>query len=397
MDWKSAQHNQDGATIIPKRWLHLHYYEALNILFRTENSLRIFVYTILKNNFFEKWADSAIQISDGEQSTISSLTKKRIAQAQGFGYLGYKITSPLMHLNSGELVRLITSETYWSIFKGYFKGKKDIIRTKLDEVGTVRNSLAHFRPIKNDDIELIKQNVKHALIGVEECLSEMTSAYNVVPTNTVDKWYKELVLLGTDLCGIQLYQSRNEEWLRIQITFKSKILERSHWWSEYYSYTVLNFNTPSIIQLYENLRKYVTYVAENVSYATINEDLMPEFSKSISFVFRKDVFSSNSETINDDIKNMLLKVQEEVTLVEEDNLAKGELISTARASAELKKSEDDDRWVTDSEGLKCIFQEDDPAEYWGDVGLYHQDFIAGITKYPWMPSGISDKESPFDY
>ncbi len=104
MDWRTAQTQPDGSFNIPKRWLHIHYYEALNILFRTENALRVFVYVTLKNSLFDKWADTTIQVSDTEQATISSLAKKRIAQAEGFGYLGYEITSPLMHLNSGELV-----------------------------------------------------------------------------------------------------------------------------------------------------------------------------------------------------------------------------------------------------------------------------------------------------
>jgi hypothetical protein len=396
MDWKTAQTQTGGALNVPKRWLHLHYYEALNILFRTENALRVFVYVTLKNNHFDKWSDTAIQVSENEQSTISALANKRITQAQGFGYLGYEITSPLMHLNSGELVRLITSDTYWNLFKSYFKGKREIIRTKLDEVGTVRNSLAHFRPIKYDDIELIKQNVKHALIGVEECLSAMTRTYNVVPTNTKEDWYKSLKTLGTELCDIHIFQSKNEDWIRLQITFKAKILKKDQWWDEYISYTVLNLVSPAIIKSYKNIRKYVTYVTEFIPYAKIGEDLLPSFAKSVSFTFRKDVLASNEKEISADMKNMLLKIEQEVALVEQDNLARGELIETARTTAQIKESGDQKRWVPDSENLNCSFREDDPAEYWGDVGLYHSDFIAGTSKYPWMPSTISEKDGPFD-
>lgn len=397
MDWKSAQPQAGGAVSIPKRWLSLHYYEALNILFRTENALRVFVYITLKSNQFDNWANTTIQVSDNEQSTISLIAKKRIAQAEGFGYLGYEIKSPLMHLNSGELVRLITSDACWDkFFKPYFKGKKEIIRTKLDEVGTVRNSLAHFRPIKHDDIELIKQNVKHALIGVEECLSEMTKTYDVVATNTKDEWYKNLKTLGTDLCEIQIYQSSNQEWIRIQVTFKSKILKREQWWNEYFAYTVPNLISSAIVKSYKDIQKYVTYVTEFLPYASIGEDLMPSFSKAVSFTFRKDVVTAHAAEIGSDLKSVLLKVQEEVALVEQDNLAKGDLIEITRTSAQLKESGESKAWVSSSDSLKCPFREDDPAEYWGDVGLYHSDFIAGISKYPWMPSSISDKESPFD-
>jgi hypothetical protein len=47
MDWHQAKQVNE-AVQIPDRWLHLHYYEALNILFRFENALRVFVYVILK-------------------------------------------------------------------------------------------------------------------------------------------------------------------------------------------------------------------------------------------------------------------------------------------------------------------------------------------------------------
>jgi len=109
MDWKSAS-TKDGKVSIPDTWLFLHYYEALNILFRMENSLRVFVYVVLKNRFKEKWAETTPQTAEGEQSTITATAARRITQAKGFGYLGYEIASPLMYLNSGELIQIICSE-----------------------------------------------------------------------------------------------------------------------------------------------------------------------------------------------------------------------------------------------------------------------------------------------
>ena len=59
MDWQQAK-QVDGGVQIPDRWLHLHYYEALNILFRFENALRVFVYVILKREFLDEWDTAAI-------------------------------------------------------------------------------------------------------------------------------------------------------------------------------------------------------------------------------------------------------------------------------------------------------------------------------------------------
>ena len=184
MKWKRAKPIKDGFNI-PQRWVYLIYYEAFNLLFRIENALRIFVYIVLKNELRDKWADAVID--NDEQGTLNSLAKKRMSQAQTFGYLGHTITCPVMHLNSGELTRLIVSEAYWKLFKPYFLGSKEIIKSKLDEIGSIRNSLAHFRPIRADDVDVIKQNSKHVLLGIERFLEQVLLQSDVVPTNTPDE------------------------------------------------------------------------------------------------------------------------------------------------------------------------------------------------------------------
>lgn len=395
MDWKPAIQKPDDAVSIPKRWVHLHYYEALNILFRTENALRVFVYVVLKNQNHEKWTEAAIQVTEDEQSTIAGVAAKRIAQAKGFGYLGYEITSPLMHLNSGELIRLITSDAYWPLFSRYFKGRREVIKTKLDEVGTVRNSLAHFRPIKHDDVELIKQNVKHALVGIEECLSEMTQTYSVVPTNTEEDWYKGLITLGTDLCAVQLYQSKREEWLRVEVTYSTPILTQRQYGEEFVSYRVLNLLSPAIVRQFPQVSRLCTYVTEFVPYAPVSNDLVPRITKAVSLVFRAATAKEQYQTLCDQLRDVLLQVQKESELVQKDHLARGVLVESANVYAELRTGEGGRTWWwVNTAPLACPFSENDPPEYWGDIGLYHVDFVAGTNKYPWMPSDISGKESP---
>ncbi|WP_261927118.1 Swt1 family HEPN domain-containing protein, partial [Vibrio aestuarianus] len=118
------------------------------VLFRFENSLRVFVYTVLKDQLKDKWQETAV--SNG---CIKSETKKRIKQSEEYGYLGHDTTCPMLFLNSGELIEIIVSDAYWKYFAKYFKSSKSIVITKLQEIGTVRNSLAHFRPLKEDDVE----------------------------------------------------------------------------------------------------------------------------------------------------------------------------------------------------------------------------------------------------
>jgi hypothetical protein len=392
MEWKPAVIKDDGTITIPDRWLLLHYYEALNILFRMENALRVFVYVVLKNKFNEKWADTALQSADDEQSTIAAVAAKRVAQAKGFGYLGYEISSPLMYLNSGELTRIITSDSYWEIFKPFFRGRREIIRTKLEEIGTVRNALAHFRPLKYDDVELIKQNVKHAFIGIEQCLMEMTQTSRPVPTNTEGEWYKNLITLGTELCTVRLFQDKSETWLRIEIDYACALLKSSGP-SRWRTFTITNLISPAIIKHYPKLASQCTFVTEYIPYVPMSEQGNPQFRKQVSLVFTKAAILNQHLDIGRALKEMILKVESETELVQKDNLARGNLIDSARTSSFLEK--DSKWWRTNTDNMKIEFGENDPAEYWGELGRETDDFIAGAPKYPWMPSDISKEESPF--
>src|SRR5207237_9077479 len=99
--WRQPESGKDNFIRIPGNWLFLHYYEALTVLFRIENALRMFVYVILKNEHKSKWLELSIASDDGNQSSISAIAKKRVAQGETYGYLGYPMSSPLMHLTTG--------------------------------------------------------------------------------------------------------------------------------------------------------------------------------------------------------------------------------------------------------------------------------------------------------
>jgi hypothetical protein len=258
--------------------------------------------------------------------------------------------------------------------------------------------LAHFRPIKYDDIELIKTNVKHAFVGIDECLERMTSTHRVVPTNTEDEWYKNLITLGSSLCTIELFQNGSEEWVRVEIGYACALL-KSLDLASYRRFTVSNFISPAVIKRFPNLASHCTFVAENIPYSSVTENNVPEIRKDVSLVFSRATVAAHYEEIRDQIKSVLLKVENETELVKKDNLAREEMIDLANISSVVKTSSDSKNrwWSTDSSNMKCEFGENDPPEYWGEIGLYTTDFIAGSSKYPWMPSRISKEESPFDF
>lgn len=393
MNWLNVKKKDDGSFVIPQRWLHIHYYEALNILFRYENSLRVLVYLVLKNKYFDKWAECSFGESDESQS-ISSIAKKRISQAQIFGYLGYEVSCPIMHLTSGELVEIITSNAYWALFKPYFKGSKEIIKTKFLEINTVRNSLAHFRPIKEDDINLLKQNTNHTLMGVEEYLIEAITCNNVVPTNTVDDWYKSIKLVGAEPTGVNIFQSPNGGWIRVQLSYSPAVLQQRSWGPSYISFRLTSIKTPQIIINFATLSKYATYLTEGTSYAQIEEGNLKRCVKFVNFIFRLPILQAHHEEIQKDMKKLVLQIGEETELITQDNLAVGKLVEPVSTTARIVESGETKYWRFDNQPLKVPVAPDDPPEYWEEVDSIG-DFISGAYVYPWMQAHVSDRELPF--
>ena len=396
MEWKAANRTDQGLLVIPKRWLHVHYYEALNILFRFENSLRVFVYSILKNELFDEWRTCSFTIGDSDSKSINGIASQRIKQAESYGYLGYDITAPLMHLTSGELVELMVSEAYWSKFRAYFRGNKEIIKNKLLEIGNIRNSLAHFRPIKEEDIGLVKQNSRHTLIGIEECLKNIFFQNLRVPTNTLDEWYKSISTLGTEQISTTPYYSENEEWVCIVVRFSSPILQKKQYGETLYSYSHAKVNTPNILTERVDLAKYITYASESITYPTLTENMDMKVEKDIRLVFRKDILLAHHEILSSELKEILATINDECELLLQDNLARGKMVESAETMAWWSKSEGEDgKWNFSYQNLEQKYLANHPDEYWGQLAST-VDVVAGCYRYPWMPADISTMESWMD-
>lgn len=393
MNWKSATNIENNKYDIPGDWLNIEYFEALNILFRIENSLRVFVYIILKNEFQEKWKDLSITSDDEETSTISSIAKKRISQDKNYAYLGYVLNSPLLHLTSGELIRIITSESYWKFFKGYFLGTKEIMKNKLDEIGNVRNSVAHFRPIKKGDIELIKQNSIHTLSEIEKTIKDFITCPDIVPTNSEEQWYKEIVTVGTEECKINFKQSKKEEWIKIVLTFNSPILKKDTTYNGF-AVRALNIKVNSLLNSYLDLLKHTICVTELTPSIYIKNPEALSITKQIRFTVSKKSLELNYASIKSSLENILFQVSKEVTLIKEDNLARGKLIETI--NMRLDKMSNGEYHAMSVDQFSTELDENSPVEFWGSLNYSSKNFITDTEKYPWMPVNISDdKDLPF--
>lgn len=382
---------------IPKRWLHIHYYEALNILFRFENSLRVFVYTVLKNNFGTEWTKCQVSSGGEGAKSIAGIASKRINQAENFGYLGFSIESPVMHLISGELIDIITANAYWESFKPYFKGSRDIIKNKLLEIGSVRNSIAHFRPIQPEDVELIKQNSRHVLLGVENSLASVFNQPLRVPTNTRADWYDSIKTLGTDYVTIIPHMSSDGAWLNIKFIFSLPQFDKNHVSTNFFTFVLGNLNTPGILLNHPQFTNFVTYVNERVTYPSLTDDFDILVSKEVSAVFLRSAFEANHAAVAAELKSILSKISDECDMLSQDTLAKGDIVEAATLTAYFftPSGESEGRWQYTHEALAKGYEPRHPDEYWG-TQQYVNDIVGGARRYPWMPVDISEQESFFD-
>jgi hypothetical protein len=384
MDWQQAKQVDDGVRI-PDRWLHLHYYEALNILFRFENALRVFVYVILKRELLDAWDTAAI----AGGGTIRSETKKRLTQAKDHGYLGYGVSSPMLFLNSGEILQVLTSDAYWKHFARYFKASKAIVETKLQEIGTVRNALAHFRPIKPEDIDLVKQNSRHVLLEVERCLTEVTSITDAMPTNSKDEWYARIKAIGNEHISTSLYASADHEWIRIELIYIVETLSRDNYGDDFIYMKVSNFRTDRMLKDFETLRKKCIFVSESEPGGTIKADESFSSKRRISIVFSRERLEESLDAIVQELEKIAEVSKDETILVSQDNLAKGDLIEVKVATAHATRKDQAVEWSITMKSLATQLANADHAEFWGQRTHYTSDFIAGTDQYPWMPAQIA--------
>lgn len=392
MNWKQAANIERRNFDLPGDWLKIEYYEALNILFRIENSLRVFVFIILKNEFKEKWNELSITSDDQQTSTISALAKKRLTQDKNYAYLGYILNSPLLHLTSGELIRIITHDNYWKHFKKYFPGSKDIIKLKLDEIGNVRNSLAHFRPIKIGDIELIKQNSIHTLTEIEKTLQDFVNCPDIVPTNTEQKWYTELRTLGTEECTITFKQSKSEEWIKLILNFNSPIFNVRKAYNGF-SITACNIITDNVLREFKNLSQHTICVSEKVPFIFTKDPSDPKIEKEIRFTLSKKSIEKEYVVVKGEIEKILIQISNELALIKEDNLAQGKLVEIV--NTKLKKASDSEYYDLEDEQFITELDEETPVEFFGSLNYATRNFVTHTDKYPWIPVDISHSNLPF--
>ena len=159
---------------------------------------------------------------------------------------------------------------------------------------------------------------------------------------------------------------------------------------------VLSIKTSSILHLFPNLRNSIVFLAEELKHPVMKEN-GPQCGKQFKMLFSRELLNSKYKEVKAEIENVLLQISQETNLLEDDNLARGELVQGATIRSQWKKHEDKNTgwWSFDFESLRCEVSEDDPPEYWGRIGFIEKNYVTSTEDYPWMPVSVSESDIPF--
>lgn len=126
----------------------------------------------------------------------------------------------------------------------------------------------------------------------------------------------------------------------------------------------------------------------------MQKDGEAEFSKLLSFVLSRSMLESHHQGLETALEELLLTITEETDLIQQDNLARGQLVHSTSVSA-LDDTEKG-YWKWNDHGMRTPVAASDPPEYWGDLSFSgRDDFVSATAKYPWMPEDVSTTEIPF--
>ena len=386
MNWRSPVVMGPNQFLLPKSWLHIHYFEAFNTLFRIENSLRLLVYCILKKQYLDKWDDVEINIDVTRTKRISEITKSRINKVKDYSHLSHPVTNPLMYLTLGDLIKIVLSDQNWPLFQKYFPAKLDILKFKLDEITYIRNALSHFRPISNDDSEAIKIISKQIFFNIEMFLSGILNPQRLIPSNSDEEYIKHLrqELLNKQSPLISTMTITDDgDWITLGVLAPIPELTSNNFNNNIISKHA-NINIYKLLKSSQPLRKFITFIDEWLPTPIVENDKIANIFKTFNFVFAKSCLKLHYKEITQILSNINDIYAKDLNAISNDFNYSGDFIEYVDIYAMSANN-----YIINPDKLtNYIFDEEFP-EYWGKKNLVINDFISDIFKYPWMPTDIS--------
>lgn len=380
---------------MPGSWVHIRYYEAYNILFRFENSLRVLVYSVLKRHKGPDWVNTLVNDSE----TINSVCKQRIAQNKKYGYLGQNNSSPMLYLNTGELIYILDDENLWQCFNRYFSADRSVIVNKLLEINTVRNSFAHFRPVTDQDIGLLKQNISHVFHQACSYFDDLYSIIEPVPSNCEEAWFKSLVAYQYPSSRLSFHESKSGEFVRVTLFIPTVELD-TLLKEDYCQVTITKIKIQKLLQSNKRLLNFVIYVNDLLYLSGepsgSNRSLTSNSGTSLYFVFSRSNLSRKHEEISSLIFELGNQIEEDLSILKKDSGSSGKFTVAERQYCSTKSDRNVDRY--DFSYLTKLWSNEsnsDIVEYWGKYVYSFGDSVTEKSSIPWILGEICPISSGF--
>ena len=115
--------------------------------------------------------------------------------------------------------------------------------------------------------------------------------------------------------------------------------------------------------------------------------------KEVDLTFSRRQLQQHHEAIREALEVILIKITKESELLQEDQLARGQLVSVTGVPAR-QFDEDRNSWKIDASSLFSPEPTGELPEYWGRTRSV-TDFVSDADEYPWMPVAISEIAVPF--
>ncbi|NOH77900.1 hypothetical protein F0247_23060 [Vibrio crassostreae] len=408
MDWKQPELlNKEAISengfinpeySIPCEWIHIHYYETANILFRFENAFRVLVYTVLKKQYGNEWSN----IKVNQDKTVNQVYKERLALNNKHGYLGQPVSSPMLFLNSGELTYILDSEKSWAFFRQYFKADRSVIVNKLHEINSIRNSFAHFRPINEDDLTLLKLNISHVFFNAVDFFENLYNQHSDVPSNLKEAWYQKLANFESPNTNLFFTRSKNESWISAVFTFKLPIVGGNTPTSSNFAHIkTTQIRLDRLLKKFNSLVAHTIFISDNLSSLpppNQSADLplsveSGDFIHSIKFVFSRSTINKEHEAIVDAFKSLAETVENDIEVIDCDNCAEGEVL--VPYSFYLHRIHDKWDYSSFKKSYNNNIDDSGIVEYWGNTYGTFMNPVSDLSKIPWIKGQISSANYSF--
>jgi hypothetical protein len=231
-EWERCKRISAYDWSVPLGTVPLLYFDVYNALFMFENYLRLFVYVALKARHGREWLYRPLGSGPERtgQDTIDSVTKRRIASLRSHSYLGEMSRIPMMYLDFDELAGLVQDERNRDVFQPILHGAVEAFASKLNEMRVIRNNLAHFRKVTDDDFDRLARTIDDIDPAIADYLGEITLD---VPYNYLE-----------DASGIGGLQAQAKQWLDGVESFNMEISRSEYWLGVRLTHTV-NQKLPS--------------------------------------------------------------------------------------------------------------------------------------------------------